>query len=78
MLESAIGGIVVPLFDEELKISFFNALRLKVEDITLSDTEWQYLSNYLYIHELLLSCQRSSIGISRKAWESLKERLLTV
>ena len=65
-------------YADELEITYLNALELTVEDISLSKEEWQCLSNYLYANELLLSCQRSSIGISRQMWESLKARLLTV
>ncbi|EKU97607.1 putative NTPase (NACHT family) [Leptolyngbya sp. PCC 7375] len=65
-------------YADEIETIFLNALELTIEDISLSREEWQCLSDYLYANELLLSCQRSSIGISRKAWESLKERLLTV
>lgn len=62
----------------ELEKTFLNVLDLTTESISLSEKEWQCLSDYLYANDLLLQCKRSSIGISRKAWESLKERLLTV
>ena len=65
-------------YADELATIYLNALELTVEDISLSKDEWLCLSDYLYANDLLLRCQRSSIGISRKAWESLKERLLTV
>ncbi|NEQ49548.1 MAG: NACHT domain-containing protein, partial [Leptolyngbya sp. SIO3F4] len=65
-------------YAKEIELSFFNALGLEIDDISFSNEEWQCLSDYLYSYELILSCQQSSIGISRKAWESLKERLLTV
>ncbi|NEQ54202.1 MAG: NACHT domain-containing protein [Leptolyngbya sp. SIO3F4] len=64
-------------YADELETTYLNALELTAEDISLSREEWNCLSDYLYANELLLRCQRSSIGISRKAWESLKERLLT-
>ncbi|MEM9006225.1 MAG: NACHT domain-containing protein [Cyanobacteria bacterium P01_F01_bin.86] len=65
-------------YANELETSFFNALELTAEDISLSTDEWNCLSDYLYANDLLLRCQRASISISRQAWESLKERLLIV
>ncbi|WP_442786265.1 NACHT C-terminal helical domain 2-containing protein [Leptothoe sp. PORK10 BA2] len=65
-------------FGDELETIYLKALELTVEDISLLEDEWNWLSDYLYANDLLLRCQRSSIGISRKAWETLKERLLTV
>ncbi|MEL6402098.1 MAG: NACHT domain-containing protein [Cyanobacteria bacterium J06626_4] len=65
-------------YADELEATYFNALELTVEDISLSKDEWKCLSDYLHANEILLCCQLSSIGISRQAWESLKERLLTV
>ena len=65
-------------YAEEIESIWFNALGLTKEELSLSRTEWSHLVNYLYANELLLSCQKSSIGISRKAWEALEARLLTI
>lgn len=51
---------------DELEKTYLNALELTAEDIFLSLEDWQCLSNYLYANALLLSCQLSSIGISRQ------------
>ena len=65
-------------YANELRTAFLSALELAFENILFSTEEWQCLNDYLYANELLLKCQQASIGISRKTWESLKERLLTV
>ncbi|MFG6105414.1 NACHT domain-containing protein [Leptothoe sp. EHU-05/26/07-4] len=65
-------------YADELEEVFPMALGLSVESISLSKEEWNCVHEYLYAYELLLSCQRSAIGMSRKAWELLEVRLLMI
>ncbi|NEZ62687.1 NACHT domain-containing protein [Leptolyngbyaceae cyanobacterium CCMR0082] len=67
-----------PHHADKLESTFLKALGLTAEDVSLSTDDWKRLDDYLYANELLLSCKQSSISISRKAWETLEERLLTV
>ena len=62
----------------ELEASWPKYLGLTVDTTSRSAEEWKCLSNYVYANELLLSCQRSSISLSRKAWDVLEARLLTI
>ena len=63
-------------YADELESTWLNAFDITPEDISFSADEWQCFSNYLYATELLLRCKDSSIGLSRKAWEALEEKLL--
>ncbi|MEM8610806.1 MAG: NACHT domain-containing protein [Cyanobacteria bacterium P01_H01_bin.105] len=65
-------------YADKLEATWLNGLGLTKEKLSLSEKEWKCLNNYLSANELLLRCQKSSIGISRKAWEALKVRLLTI
>ena len=65
-------------YADGLEATWLQALGLTKEELSLSDEEWKCLADYLSAYELLPSCQQTSIGISRKAWEDLEARLLTI
>ncbi|NER79430.1 MAG: NACHT domain-containing protein [Leptolyngbya sp. SIO1D8] len=63
---------------DELKSAWLDALELTTESISLSNREWQLFGDYLYANDLLLRCKHASIGLSRKVWKALEERLFII
>ena len=63
---------------DQLEFAWLDALELDKEALTLSQAEAEALRDYLYANELLIRCQKSAVRVSRKAWEDLEARLLTL
>ena len=63
---------------DQLESAWLEALNLDKEALTFSETEAKALHDYLYANELMIRCKESAIRVSRKAWEDLEARLLTL
>ena len=63
---------------DQLESAWPNALNLTKEDLTFSKAEAEALQDYLCTNELLICCKQSAVRVSRKAWEDLEARLLTL
>ena len=63
---------------DQLESAWLDALELDKEAITFSQAEAEALQNYLYANELLIRCKESAVRVSKKAWEDLEARLLTL
>lgn len=61
---------------KKLESTWLNIMKLTTNSVVLSNDEWQCLKDYLHAYELLLCCQRASIAIPRRAWESIEDNLL--
>lgn len=66
------------MWANQLEFIWLEALELDVEDITFSWEEAGALQNYLYANELLIQCKEAAIRVSRREWEALERRLLTL
>ena len=62
----------------QIESAWLEALELDKEAITFSESEAKALRDYLYANELLIRCKQSAVRVSRKAWEDLEARLLTL
>ena len=62
----------------QLESTWLEALELDKEAITFSREEAEALRDYLYANELLIRCKESAVRVSKKAWEDLEARLLTL
>ncbi len=40
--------------------------------------DWIIFQNYLYVNELILSCQKVAVNISPTVWQEIEERMLRV
>jgi hypothetical protein len=40
--------------------------------------DWIIFQNYLYVNELMLSCQKVAVNISPTVWQEIEERMLRV
>ncbi|MCG8361793.1 MAG: NACHT domain-containing protein [Pseudanabaenales cyanobacterium] len=62
----------------QLESTWLEALELDKNALIFSLAEAKTLQNYLYSNELLIRCKESAVRVSRKAWEDLEARLLTL
>ena len=62
----------------QLESTWLEALDLDKEIITFSEAEAKALRDYLDANKLLIRCKQSAVRISRKAWEDLETKLLTL
>lgn len=62
----------------ELTRIWLNGFDLTKEAVTLSSKEANALRDYLYITELLIRCKQSARRVSKKEWDEIEVRLLTL
>ena len=62
----------------ELEAAWLDAFDLTKEAVTLSAGEAEALASYLYITELIVRCKESAVRVSKKEWQALESRLLTL
>ena len=65
-------------FADQLTETFLTFFHLDRELITFSLEEAQALDNYLYATKLIIDCKNAAVRVSRKEWEAIESRLLTV
>ncbi len=65
-------------FADELETILLNGFGLTKEAFILSAKDAKSLANYLYVTELLIRCKESAVRVSKKDWEKLESRLLTL
>ncbi|WP_204150717.1 NACHT domain-containing protein [Leptolyngbya sp. CCY15150] len=58
--------------------AWLNGFNLTKENTSFTKEEAQTLVNYLYITELLIRCKEAATRISKKDWEAMESRLLTL
>ena len=65
-------------FTDQLLETFLIFFCLDRELISFSRTEAQDLEKYLYATKLIIDCKNAAVRVSRKEWEAIESRLLTV
>ena len=65
-------------FADQLLETFLTFFRLDKELVTFSLKDAQALDNYLYATKLIIDCKNAAVRVSRKEWEAIESRLLTV
>ena len=65
-------------FADELETLLFNGFGLKQKSVVLSGKDAKSLAKYLYVTELLIHCKESAVRVSKRDWEELESRLLTL
>ncbi|NEQ50575.1 MAG: NACHT domain-containing protein [Leptolyngbya sp. SIO3F4] len=65
-------------FADQLLEIFLTFFHLDRDLITFSLEEAQALEKYLYSVKLIIDCKKSAVRVSRKEWEAIESRLLTV
>lgn len=62
----------------ELERVWLNGFALTKEMVTLTQQDAEALADYLYITELLIRCKESAVRVSKREWEEMEARLLTL
>ncbi len=65
-------------FANQLIQTFLTFFHLDRELVTLSPEEAKALEKYLYAVKLIIDCKKAAVRVSRKEWEAIESRLLTV
>ena len=65
-------------FADQLRDTLLTFLHLDRELITFSLEEALALGNYLTATKLIIDCKNAAVRVSRKEWEAIESRLLTV
>lgn len=65
-------------FAEQLIETYLTFFHLKKELVDFSLTEAKALEKYLYSVKLIIDCKNAAVRVSRKEWEAIESRLLTV
>ena len=65
-------------FADQLLETFLTFFRLDREIINFSVSEVEALEKYLYAVNLIIDCKNAAVRVSRKEWEAIESRLLTV
>ncbi|MGJ3253977.1 MAG: NACHT domain-containing protein [Elainellaceae cyanobacterium] len=65
-------------FADAIWETWLGGLQLTPDLINLSTQEWEVVSDYLYATKLLIDCKDAAVRVSKKTWEEIENRLLTV
>lgn len=65
-------------FNDRIRHTWYDALHLKPEWVTLSSVEIKALNQYFYACELMVRCQEAAVRVSPQVWQGIEERMLTV
>ncbi|NEQ51855.1 MAG: NACHT domain-containing protein [Leptolyngbya sp. SIO3F4] len=65
-------------FANQMLDTFLTFFHLDKELITFSEAEAEALENYFYATKLIIDCKNAAVRVSRKEWEAIESRLLTV
>ena len=65
-------------FADQLIDTFLTFFHLDRKLVTFSPEEVQALNSYLTATELIIDCKNAAVRVSRKEWEAIEARLLTV
>ena len=63
---------------EQLQQTWFNALQLNSDQVSLSKAEVKALINYLEANQLMVQCKKAAVRVSRQTWEEIEARMLLV
>jgi len=62
--------------DEKIILDFYKQSSIGFSSWRRPD--WIIFQNYLYVNELILSCQKVAVNISPTVWQEIEERMLRV
>ena len=66
------------IWKDKLANVWLSSFDLTNDIVSFSWSSVESIANYLYINELIILCKNSAVRVSKKEWEALEARLLTL